>query len=433
MKLDTDKVAEIKMELAAGVTQPALAEKYGVSRSLISDISTGRAWREVKIDVPTRVRGGRGITGYDPTDNRVLDLQAEVNLLREERGALQKQNRAMLKDHGIFQAIVEEIQDVVKPYDALPSALPVERGFVEEGQIEEDLVMHLSDGHHDQVVKPSECGGLENHTFPVSMRRAEHYVDTVLKWTQQTLAPQFYFPTLTILAYGDHTSGEIHGNTQRSYFRNAFKNSFAIGQLHALMIRDLAPYFETVNVLYVPGNHGRRSIKKDYHGAKDNWDYMVAEVARLHCRDIPNTNFIIPDTYTVNLDINGVGFSVFHGDDIKTSMGIPWYGLSRKQSRLSALAGIQKGTRVRYYACGHFHRPGTTSELDGELLINGTWIASDAYVYNSFSGYTEPTQIIHGVHEKYGVTWRLPVKLKTDGELKGPKRYKIDMMNQIGD
>jgi len=38
--------------------------------------------------------------------------------------------------------------------------------------------MHLSDGHHDQVVRPEEVGGLEDYNFPISCARAERYVDT---------------------------------------------------------------------------------------------------------------------------------------------------------------------------------------------------------------------------------------------------------------
>ena len=103
----------------------------------------------------------------------------------------------------------------------------------------------------------------------------------VVEWTQDTLAPKFYFPVLWVLAYGDYTSGEIHKACERSYYRNQFKNCLAIGQLHALMYRDLAAHFEQVHVLYLAGNHGRRTPKKDYLGANDNWDYLVAEVARL--------------------------------------------------------------------------------------------------------------------------------------------------------
>jgi hypothetical protein len=429
MKLNAKKVREIKELLAAGNTQPFVAKKYRVSRSLISDIATGRAWSQIDIAVPTKKSGGQS-KNFN-ADDQVLTLEAEVLHLKDEHNVMQRQIKAMTKTHGLFKTVVEEMERIVVPMSGLSKALPIERKLVKDRQIDEHLVMHISDGHHDQIVNPSECGGLERYNFPISMRRAEHYVDTVLKWTQQTLAPQFYFPTLTVLAYGDHTSGEIHNANQRSYFRNMFKNSLAIGQLHALMYRDLAPYFEAVNVVYVPGNHGRRSIKKDYHGAHDNWDYLVAETARMYCRNIENINFVIPDSFSINIAIGGVGFQCFHGDDIKSSMGIPWYGMERRQRRIMALNQAMN-THIRYYCCGHFHRPTTLTDVDGELLVNGAWVATDAYSYNAFSGYSEPKQLVHGVNSKYGITWRLPVSLKTDNEQKGPQRYKIDLMSEVG-
>jgi hypothetical protein len=424
MKLTVEQVRYIKKLLSKGLSQSKIAEKFEVSRSLISDIATGRAW--------SKVPGGlkKSSIKYDPTDEKVLTLEAEVAMLQDERASMRKQIKAMTKSHGLFKAITSEMETTVKPMSSLPAAIPIPT-VKGSKHIEEDLVMHISDGHHDQIVKPSECGGLEKYNFLISMRRAEQYVETVLKWTQQTLAPQFRFPNLTVLAYGDHTSGEIHGHTQRSYFRNQFKNCFATGQLHALMYRDLAPYFNSVNVFYVPGNHGRRSIKKDYHGAHDNWDYLIAETARLHCADIPNVNFIIPDSFSINLDINGVGFCIFHGDDIKSSLGIPFYGLERRQRRIMAL-NQASGTHIRYYCCGHFHRPSSLTDIDGELIVNGSWVATDAYAYNAFGGFTNPSQLVHGVNQKYGITWRLPVNLRTDNEDKGPQRYTIDLAEEVG-
>jgi hypothetical protein len=237
----------------------------------------------------------------------------------------------------------------------------------------------------------------------------------------------YRFPTVTVLAYGDHTSGEIHGHVARSYFRNQFKNCLAIGQLHAMMYRDLAPYFEQVNVIYVPGNHGRRSIKKDYHGAHDNWDYLVAEIAKLHCSQIDNISFQIPNAYCVNVDIDGVGFQIFHGDDVKSQLGIPWYGLEKRRHKMMAINALQQSIPIRYYCCGHFHRPGSTTEVNGEMIINGAWPAADAYSFNSFGGFTEPSQLIHGVNKNHGITWRLPVHLRCEYESTGPRRYKISI------
>src|SRR4030042_3756072 len=267
-KLSDDNVRDIKAALSEGrSTQARIGERFGVSRSVISDIATGRVHKDV--EAPETENEGR-----------FLKMSGEIEHLREERNEYRRQLKAAAKPQGLFSALVDEMEKRVKPMSALPPARPV---ITKSDTIQEHLVMHLSDGHHAQVVTPSDTGGLETYDFPISMCRAERYVDTILKWTQQTLAPQFSFPTLTVLASGDHTNGEIHGHTSRSYFRNSFKNSLAIGTLHSLMFRDLAPYFEQVNVVYVPGNHGRRSIKKDYHGAHDNFDYLIAKTAEMYC------------------------------------------------------------------------------------------------------------------------------------------------------
>jgi len=428
-KLSPADVVAIKTMLTDGDTQKKIAKKFGVSRSLVSDIATGRAHSEDKKPVIINKRGGQYSVG-EAAEAQVLNYEAEIIHLKDERLQLKRQLKSAVKSHGLMEGMVEELEKVIKPYPKLPFTLPVERG-IREDVITEHLVMHISDGHHDQVVTPDDTGGLETYNFPISMRRAEVYVDAVLKWTQQTLNPAFKFPALTILSYGDHTSGEIHGHTQRSYFRNVFKNSFAIGQLHALMVRDLAPYFENINVVAVPGNHGRRSMKKDYHGAHDNWDYMIAEIARLYCKDLDNVHFTIPNSFSINLDINGVGFCVFHGDDIRSQMGIPWYGLQRRQQRITALNSVQGGTRIRYNCCGHFHTPTSIGSMDGEMLVNGPWVATDAYAYNALGAFTEPTQLLHGVNSKYGITWRLPVRLRSDNEHRGPKRYKLEDASNI--
>jgi transcriptional regulator with XRE-family HTH domain len=418
-KLNTEQVKEIKKEIASKrYTQKEIGTEYGVSRSVISDIACGRVHKDVKI-----------VLEATEEESQIFKLQAENAHLREERNLAKRQLKSAAKTQGLFQAIVDDMDSRVKPMAALPKARPMYKESKE--MVEEHLVMHLSDGHHDAVVTRDDTGGLEEYNFPISMCRAERLVDTTLKWTQQTLGSNFLFPSLTVLAYGDHTSGEIHGAVGRSYFRNVFKNAHAIGQLHALMYRDMAPYFDQINIIYVPGNHGRRSTKKDYHGAHDNWDYLIGKTAQMYCRGIDNVSFTIPNAFSANVDIGGVGFHIFHGDDIRSNLGVPWYGLEKRKHRLMAIENIREGVPIRYYCCGHFHRPGSTTEVNGEMLINGAWPATDAYAYNSLAGFTEPSQLIHGVNKHYGITWRLPVKLRCEYESEGPRRYKLEDMEDI--
>ena len=41
-KISDKKVADIKAAIAAGMNQPQIAKKFKVSRSIVSDIATGR-------------------------------------------------------------------------------------------------------------------------------------------------------------------------------------------------------------------------------------------------------------------------------------------------------------------------------------------------------------------------------------------------------
>jgi len=428
-KLTDKKVAAIKADLTDRMTQPEVAKKHRISRSAVSDIATERSHKKVPWpdgEPPVKRAGGqrKNVPGHDPTNERIQELESEVLHLREERDHARKSARLTSKQHGIFKAVVKEMEGRVQPFKALPQS----REFASrKDTIEEHVVMHLSDGHHDQIVTREESGGLEEYNFPISCRRAENYVDTLIDWTQETLSPRFNFKCLTVLAYGDHTSGEIHGHVARSYFRNQFKNTFAIGQLHALMYRDLAPHFDQINVVYLPGNHGRRSTKKDYHGAHDNWDYLVAEIARLHLQDVPNVSFLIPNAFSVNININGVGFNLSHGDDVQGSLGIPFYGMVRRQKGLIALNSMAGGQRIRYFCMGHHHVQGALADIDGELVLNGAWPGTDSYSYNRFVGFREPSQLIHGVNPKHGITWRMNVHLRSQDEAKGPRRYKIEL------
>jgi hypothetical protein len=363
----------------------------------------------------------------DPTDVRVLKLEAKNIALQDEMQRCKRAYKAAQRNNSVFEALVDELEQVITPIKPLPAAIKIKP---KTDAIPESVVALLSDEHAGQLVLPHQVGNLERYNFPVALRRAERYVDTIIKFTQRTLH-NYKFDTLWILANGDHTSGEIHGAVEHSEYRNSFRNCLAVGQMHSLMFRDLAPYFKNVKVVYVPGNHGRRSIKKDYNGAWNNWDYLIAETAKLHCMDIPNVEFNIPDAFSVCVDIEGHGFHLSHGDDVRGWMGIPWYGISRKTQRLTALSASQK-KKVGYYIFGHFHQASTLAVLDGETIINGAWVSTDPYAYEGLSVFSEPSQWMFGVNKEKGITWRLNMKLKTDREHLGPDRYRINLTQEEG-
>lgn len=351
----------------------------------------------------------------------IRELEETVVSLKAEKAKLAKDLRLTRLDKGMYRAVADEMKELVQPFDPLPKANP--RHFDSPSKVvDETLVIHLSDAHADEVVEPHKVGGLEEFNFNVACCRAERYVDSIIEWTQHTLA-NHRFKRAVVLMNGDMTSGQIHDHEGRSHYRNMMRNSLAIGQMISLMMRDLAPHFEKIDVICLSGNHGRRTVKKDYDGAWSNWDYLISETAKLHCAAHKNVTFHIPDTWSLVLDIEGHGFCMMHGDDIKAWNGIPFYGIERKTRRLTALHN-SIGKQVRYFVFGHFHAMTMSAELKGETIVNGAFPATDPYSYESFSGYRDPMQLIHGVSPKYGMTWRLPVKIKdADYEARGPRRY----------
>ena len=115
-KLTDKKVAGIKQRLTDKVPQPVIARKYHVGRSVISDIATGRVhkdvpWPEGEPPVPKQAGGQhKPIADYDPTDEKVLELEAEVVHLTEERNRERQKVKAGAKIAGLFKAITTEME-----------------------------------------------------------------------------------------------------------------------------------------------------------------------------------------------------------------------------------------------------------------------------------------------------------------------------------
>lgn len=405
-----DAIAE---DLVNGkLSQHKIAKKHDVSQSYVRQVKSGTALAVE--DSP------------DPTDARILKLEAQNTALADQVRQCKQAYKAAQRENSVFEALVDEMNKVVTPFSPLPRAKVVKPT---KKRIQEVLVANLSDEHADSIILPHQVGGLERFDFRIACRRAEEYVDTLLKFTKQTLT-NYDFTELVIFANGDHVSGEIHKATDHSAHRNSFKNAFAVGQLHALMLRDLSQHFDNIKILYLPGNHGRRGPRKDYHGAHDNWDYLVAQTTRMLCANDKSIQFLIPDSYSACVDIAGYGFYVTHGDDVKSWNSIPWYGIERKTRRLTALSKVQKRD-VDYYIFAHFHSPATQDTVGGEVIINGSWTATSPYAYESLSVCNEPSQWIFGVHKDRGISWRLKMLLRSDKEHLGPNRYHVDIEGDI--
>lgn len=418
-KYTDEQIAEAIAAVKAGKTKSDVAREVGCSRGTLL------YWLK---------KAGETKPKPEPTDSEISELnrvQGKNLILADDNRKLKQQLRVAQKGDATLRVLGEQMKELV----ASPLAPPYPMWKRQpRGPVKESCVLHLSDGHHDSVIHPHMVQDYERHDFNISMARAENLVDTVLDFTQNKMSG-FSFDTLWVLAYGDHTSGEIHQNVINTHFGNMMRNSLAIGQLHGQMIQDLSAWFPQIKVLYLSGNHGRRKDirKKDYHHAWDSWDYLIGETAKAYCKDIAHVEFLIPEAFSAVVEIEDYNFCCFHGDDIKGWAGIPWYGICRKTQRLTALASAHN-RRINYYCLGHFHSLGVQQALKGETIVNGAWIGCDPFIFNALDGYNEPMQLLHGTRSGHnrGMSWRLPIKLRRPEEVDGPKRYKVTLAGPEG-
>lgn len=353
-----------------------------------------------------------------PTQGQIEKLEKRNQYLQEQLTLREKQLKKLRRKDMLFDAIMEDVDTLIKPIKALPTRyqLPKKGKDVDT----EGMVLHISDSHMDRIVLSSSVQNLESYNFKEAVIRAENLIDGFLKIKERKLT-NYNFPVLTILMYGDNTNGEIHDYVSKSAFKNKFKNCFAVSNVYALMIRDLAPYFGKVNIIAVPGNHGRTTVKKDYEDAHNSWDYMIYESTRLLTKDLGNVEWKIPNSYSTIINIEGYNFFIEHGDDVKAWNGIPYYGIERKTRRILALQASNQ-MFIQYFVYGHFHTATSMTNLgNSETFINGAWYSTDPYAL-SMGYHTEPAQWMHGVSPTKGITFRYKVYLRNKAK-KEPERY----------
>jgi hypothetical protein len=355
---------------------------------------------------------------------------SKVQSLLDENKYLKQMLKSMQRQGTVIEECAKIIEDTIPKASIKPCLLKTK-----SGTIQEDAILFLGDGHLDKTILYERVNKYERFNYLSALRRAERIVDVTTSHLFENLKG-YEFNTLWVFMLGDWNAGDIHNLSKRTKWMNSIKSALAAGELLTCMMLDFSQFFKKINIISVSGNHGRRTEKKDYDGAHDNWDYLVAKEMETRLKgliDAGRVSIQIPDSYSAGVTIKGWRFILNHGDDVVSTMGIPWYGLGRKSQALIALGAV-KNEIPNYIVHGHFHGLHSDQITTGEMIINGAWVATDTYPINRFCGFREPYQILVGVHEKYGITWRMPIKLRVPNwleEEKKPGRYKVKVVEDI--
>lgn len=263
----------------------------------------------------------------------------------------------------------------------------------------------LSDMHFDEVVNPDEMNGVNAYSREIATLRLRRYFDQIVTVTR-TYTAGVTFDGVLLMLGGDGFSGNLHDLQETN------EDSLPGSLLYWLEmlcggVHMLADEFGHVHVAAVPGNHPRLSYKPRTKGrARDNFDWLLAQLVAREFRDDARVTFTIPDAFDLHLDVYGLTYRLEHGDQAKGGGG--WIGatgpvMRRHQKMTTTTAAMDRP--FDHLVVAHWH----TLVWGNGFTINGSLKGYDEYAAVSGFGFEPPQQAMWLTTPERGITSHHPI------------------------
>jgi len=164
--------------------------------------------------------------------------------------------------------------------------------------------------------------------------------------------------------------------------------------------------FDFVDVHCVYGNHGRVKTA----GTKTNWDKVLYKLLRETYSDNEHVNVTVYDKWYGVAEIKGWKYLLLHGDSLRSSAGIPYYGLTRNVLRWKT-GGIDEDFDC--VCMGHWHTIADICVNNVRVLMNGTMLSGDDFV-EKFGLKAQNKFWTFGVNEEKYISWQAQIDIGDD-------------------
>jgi len=355
------------------------------------------------------------------TTKQKIKADVEKHKLQEKFREVDRKYKMIVREESISDRMVRVLRAEAR---ALPK---VDLMWEPPSQkvTQETAVLLLSDLHLGEIVDRDVVCGFGEYNFDIFNKRLKFLAKSMRSIIVRKLTG-YKIDKLCIFGLGDMVSGRIHDelieNSEDIIFQ-IMNGAFITAQF----VLELAQMFPEIEIDGVLGNHGRIIRKKYYKRRYTNWDFVFYQFLGMFLAKNKRIKCNFPKSFFVIKKIRGWTFLLIHGDNIRSWMGIPWYGIERMMWKLGDLLK-DKGTNVNYRILGHFHNTGELDRAFGELIINGSMIGGTEFSLMSIGEFNRPTQLFFGVHTEIGMTWRYPLRLDLKGvEEVTPYKYNQEL------
>ncbi len=271
----------------------------------------------------------------------------------------------------------------------------------------------LSDWHIGEMVSLAETAGVNEYNWQIAQDRMKHIVESFISWTE-TYRSAFTLDEVCVFSVGDLVTGTIHQELAET---NEFPVPIATakaGQLLGEVYRRLAEVYPLVRGLQAgAGNHDRLTIKpRAKRKAEDSYTFLVHALAAQAVSQLSNVKIECPNQIAPAFDVAGHRVIATHGNEIKSVMGIPYYGIARYFARHAAKeqAMIRKGIlqmATSLYIFGHFHHFNVLQ--DGLAVMNPSLVGPNEYDETA-QRFAEPAQLAFLMSPNHGAFSHVPFR-----------------------
>lgn len=338
----------------------------------------------------------KSIANLLPPTNVVRHLKSEVHRLE---GLLEARKR----DSG---QIADAMADVLA---AVPKCKPPKVEFDAKAgrkMVESPVthVVHATDWHIGEVVRKEHVEEFGESNYQIATQRVGRFGQCVINQTE-LMRKSYTVDTCHVIGTADWISGDIHEELVRTNEFPAPVQAVKSGFLFGAFIQGLAAHFPEVIVdVITAGNHDRITRKpQSADGGLNSWGYVVCEIAKQNVSALKNVKFRIHCGLSAVISVANQRYLIAHGDGIKGTWGIPWYGVERKkQKEAMARMNMPEDKHFDRIIIGHFH-----TALNHEHWMIGGALTGTTEFDHKEGRHSKPHQtswFTHPVHGEFGWT-----------------------------
>ena len=343
----------------------------------------------------------RGHMGRNPrrseTDELVASQAKKIATQASTIAGLRAEKRATMAELVAAGDIFKAIEDNVIPISTKP-LIPRTASRHDRPQ---DLCLLLGDWHGGKVITREMTNGFNEFNMHILACRMDLLTDKVISLIIDE-QQQHNIQRIVVVLLGDMINGGIHEGDGGRNETDEATAAIWVGDLQAQMGERFAQYLP-VEFRDVRGNHARFGEKMTSSRPDASWDGVASHCARARLKGYMEDGRIVwpvNHAWTTTVELQGHKFLATHGQEIKTTLSVPWPGASRafKNRQEAELMKTDKGIHMILF--GHHHRSAHERRV---FIANGSPVGIDGY--GEISGFTpvEPIQVGFKVDRERGV------------------------------